>query len=478
MTPFSAFFLPPEFSLAPGEIRRFEVSDGFAVDYPNLSEFRIGELMALLRKARHEGLASWPVKRVLRGVDRVARRLLDRSDPLRERALEGLGIPAGFSRPMAVEVLDGMARDWTADRLNLLLSSEFPDPLVLDGFRPGPVGGLVRALGYPLTFHLGAGTVPGVAVTSLIRALLVKSAAFLKPGRGDIRLPVVFAEGLAEEDPDLAACVAVAYWPPVDSAQTEIPVKEADLVVVYGGEDTVGWVRDRMPSRTQIRAYRHRLGVGLVGRGALLVEGRKGPEAGTGASETAATAARAVALFDQQGCVSPHVLFVERGGGVDPHQWAELLAGALAGMEKDLPSGPISPEEGAALQQIRGAWEVDESEGRSVIHHGGAEAPWTVLVGAEGELTPSCLNRTVRVFPVDDLLEVPAKLQAWEPFLQTVGLAGSPDQEPELRESLARMGVSRISDLSAVPWPPPWWHHDGGGPLQGLVRWTDVEEGE
>ena len=36
-----------------------------------------------------------------------------------------------------------------------------------------------------MTFHLGAGTVPGVAVTSLVRALLVKSAVLLKPGRLD-----------------------------------------------------------------------------------------------------------------------------------------------------------------------------------------------------------------------------------------------------------------------------------------------------
>jgi methionyl-tRNA synthetase len=28
-----------------------------------------------------------------------------------------------------------------------------------------------------------------------------------------------------------------------------------------------------------------------------------------------------------------------------------------------------------------------------------------------------------------------------------------------------------------VPFPPPWWHHDGGGPLGDLVRWVDLEAG-
>ncbi len=62
----------------------------------------------------------------------------------------------------------------------------------------------------PLTFHLGAGSVPGVATTSLIRGLLVRSAVLLKPGLGDIPLPLFFARGLEEEDPELARSLAVA----------------------------------------------------------------------------------------------------------------------------------------------------------------------------------------------------------------------------------------------------------------------------
>ena len=42
-------------------------------------------------------------------------------------------------------------------------------------------------------------------------------------------------------------------------------------------------------------------------------------------------------------------------------------------------------------------------------------------------------------------------------------------------EALASIGASRVTSLSDAPWPPPWWHHDGGGPLRSLVRWTDLE---
>jgi hypothetical protein len=460
-----AWCLPSDFSLADREIVKLHDPPAPALQYPILAEARLEELMGVLRRAREGILVNVPVERVVGAVDRVARRLLDPGDGLRRWALEHLGPQAGLSDPMAEAILDGMARDWRRERLLGLLASEFPDPLVLEGFRPGPTEGMVRALGYPLTFHLGAGTVPGVSVTSLVRALLVKSAVLLKPGRGDVMMPVAFAHGLQEEDPDLSRGVAVAYWPGGEGVQVEVAVRRADLVVVYGGDDTVRWIRERLPAATPLRAYRHRLGVGLVGRGAL----------GEEAVSTARGAARAVSLFDQKGCVCPHVLFVEEGGELDPGKWAAVLAEALQALEEALPSGRLTEQEGAVLQQLRGLGEMEEGAGRGAVYHGGKHAPWTVFFTPGGRLEPTCLNRTVRVIPVGGLGEALAAMESWTPYLQTVAVAGLGNREEEVAEGLARLGVSRVTSLDAAPWPPPWWHHDGDGPLRALVRWTDME---
>jgi hypothetical protein len=465
MSPLRAWHLPPGFLLENREIVTLHDPPEPPLDYPVLVEDRLEELMQVLRRAREEILVDLPVERIVEAVDRVARRLLDPGDGLRRWTLEELGPQAGLSDPMAETILDRMAFDWTRDRLLGLLASEFPDPLVLDRFRPGARGALVRALGFPLTFHLGAGTVPGVSVTSMVRALLVKSSVLLKPGRGDVVLPVAFARGLEEEDSALSRSVAVLYWPGGEESQAEMAIQRAGLVVVYGGDDTVRWVRERLPPSTPLRAYRHRLGVGLVGRGAL----------GEGALSTAREAARAVALFDQKGCVSPHVLFVEEGGATNPGEWAALLAGALQDLEAELPSGPLGTEEGAVLQQLRGLAELEELAGRGAVRHGGTEAPWTVFFAPGGRLEPSCLNRTVRVIPVGDAAHALAAMDSWRPYLQTVGVAGLGDREQAVAEYLARLGASRITMMDAVPWPPPWWHHDGEGPLRSLVRWTDVE---
>jgi len=81
----------------------------------------------------------------------------------------------------------------------------------------------------------------------------------------------------------------------------------------------------------------------------------------------------------------------------------------------------------------------------------------------------------VRVVPVADVLEVAGLLAPAAAHLQTVGVAGCKERWQVLAESLARVGASRVTPFGSVPFPPPWWHHDGQGPLRALVRWTDVE---
>lgn len=474
-TPFEGFFFPPGFSVQPEEMVSLEGAGAHPVRSLSLRGDRIIELCQALRRERETTLVALPVDRIVAGVDRVARRLLDPADRLRAEALEAIVLFSGWSLPMAEEVLGGMAKGWTKEPLEALVRSEFPDPGVLDGFRRAREGGWVRALGYPLTFHLGAGTVPGVSTTSLIRTLLVKSAALLKPGLGDLPLPVLFARGLREEDPELGRSVAVLYWP-AEGHWTETALGQADLVVAYGSDETVRWIRTRLHPETSFRAYRHRMGLGLVGRGGL-VDGASASGV-PDAEGIARAAALSVALFDQRGCVSPHFFFVERGGEVEPEDWAVLVADALGGLESALPSGRVSPGDGVAIQQLRGVAELGEGMGEGIVRHGGEGAPWTVVFLPGGSPRPSCLHRTITVLPVDNLEGALGELTDWAPYLQSVGVAGIGGDEARILERLALLGVSRICRLEEMPWPKPWWHHDGSGPLQDLVRWTDVEGGE
>ncbi len=397
----------------------------------------------------------------------VGARLLDPDDTLRMKALEYLPADSGLSAEMATVVLDGMARDWAEDGLRELLDAEFTDVACLDGFVERQ-GRSSMAMGPGLCFQIIAGSVPGVGVSALIRSLLVKSPTLLKPGRGDSVLPVLFASALHEADPELAAALAVVYWPGGSEVLENVALLGADVVVAYGGDETVAALRARAPVTTRFVAYHHRVSVAVVGVEAL---GRPHAEA------SAASLAKAVAIFDQRGCVSPRVVYVEEGGTVSPRAFASLLAQSLAGLDRDLPSGALDRAEASALHQVRGTAElVAASESGADIHYGG-DAPWTVIFDRGPMALAPSLSRTVQVVPLTDLEQLPDLLARMGSHLQTVGTAGLGDREQVLASRLGRAGVSRVVPFSEVPFPPPWWHHDGGNPLGDLVRWVDLGSG-
>jgi hypothetical protein len=59
--------------------------------------------------------------------------------------------------------------------------------------------------------------------------------------------------------------------------------------------------------------------------------------------------------------------------------------------------------------------------------------------------------------------------------LQTAAVAGPPTRIEALAPRLVAAGVSRITSFAEMPFPPPFWHHDGRGPLGELLRWADLE---
>ncbi len=321
-------------------------------------------------------------------------------------------------------------------------------------------------MGPVLTFHVGAGTVPGVSVTSMIRALLVKSAVLVKPGLGDVVLPVLFAEALAEEAPALSDALAVTYWPGGSSPLEGLALERAEAVVAYGGNEAIGALRAGTPVTSRFVAYHHRLSIGLVGREALTAER---------ASHVARMAARAVSMFDQRGCVSPHAIYVEEGGALGPGEWADLLASAMAELEMRIPAGNLTASEASAVHQMRGSAELREASGSDVRVLRADASFWTVILEEDVRFTPSCLNRVVTLVPIPDLSDVTGSLGEFGRHLQTVAIECSQDRMPMLAESLSRAGATRVTSFEEAPWPPPWWHHDGASVLAGLIRWIDLE---
>lgn len=436
----------------------------------------LGRLVERLRRAG-ERLQGRRALDLAASLGRVGGRFLDPDDPLRREALARLPDASGLSERMCEAVLDGMAADWTAERLARLLELELGRVDALERFSERE-GRTSMAIGPSFCVQIVSGSVPGVGVSALARSLLIKGPTLLKPGRGDRILPELFARALRESDPPLGDALAVTYWPGGSEELEDVALAGADVVTVYGSDETVRAVRRRVPVAARLVAYHHRFSMGLVGREALV----------PGAVERVVSdVARAVALFNRRGCVCPQLVWIEEGGALGPERFAEELARALADLETTLPSGPLGTDEAARLQQVRGTWELLEGTGALAVRHGGP-SPWTVVLERDRPAvrgrtevpgTPSvgltAPGRSVRLLSVADLGAVPSLIGSLGGHLQTVGVAGVGSRLEALAAELGRVGASRVAPFATVPFPPAWWHHDGRGPLLDLVRWVDLE---
>jgi hypothetical protein len=436
---------------------------GVRVRVPVLTAELLGRMVGRLREARARHLADRPVEEIVEAIGEAARRLTSPGGAEHRELMETLPGLTGYSAAMIEVGLERMGRTWTAEGLNRALAAEFTDPAVLDAYRPRPSGGRHRAYGPGLTVHLFSGNIPGVAVTSLVRAFCVKSASLGKTAAGEPFFPVRFARTLAEVDPGLAECVAVTYWEGGREELEGAVFAEADAIIAYGADETISDVRARVPAGVRFLGYPTRVGAGVIAAGAL--GGRQEAEA------LARAAARDVVAFDQQGCVAPHVLFVERGGATGPERFAEGLAAALEEAAGRMPRKAMDPGESAAIHQLRAEAEV---RGATVLASAGG-TEWTVVVEEGRGFEPSPLNRVIRVHPVDAVEEALEGLAEVGRRLQTVALAANPEQAESLAEKLGALGATRIVPVGSTAWPAPDWHHDGRFQFLDLVRFVDLE---
>ena len=409
-------------------------------------------------------LRDLPVGRVIDAVDAAARRFRDPADPTRREVAGSLTALSGLSPAMADHVLARVSQDWLAPALHGLLHAELGGAEAVDGFIRRGDGRRARAIAPALGLHVFSGNVPGISVTSIVRALLVKSAVIGKPAAGEPAMAAAFARLLAEADPDVGDCVAVHYWTGGNTGLEDAFLARAGLVVHYGGEDAIAALRARARPDTRFVEHGPRLSFAIIDPAGL---------------DDPAAAARdlavATALFDQQGCVSPQLAWI-LGPPADAAAFAERTADALRDIQDTLPRGRLDPAEAAAIHQLRTHAEFRAIRGDDIRLWTGEGLSFTVIADPAPGIDPSCLNRTLIVKAIDSIDSLVRQLHPARRYLQTAGVAGfHGNRLLELATRLGDAGVTRITPVHEMPWPPPDWRHDGRGPLTELIHWLDLE---
>ena len=447
----------------------------FLADLPagaTLDMAMISEACRTLKRNREQYLPSRSTESLVKVLCSVASNWLEPDYPLRKLALEHGPRETGFSEQTLAKGLDSFFKQLTQENFHRLIENELGHAHRLDSF--AVTGAEKRsqstalASGPEFLVHIAAGKIPNPAFMSIVLGALVRSAQFMKCASGCSFLPRLLAHSIYEADAKLGACIEIAEWRGGNSGLESVLFSEADCVTATGSDETLAQIRQCLQVKTRFLGYGHRVSFGYVTRDAL---------SGAAWKKIVGRAANDVVAWDQLGCLSPHVIYVEHGGGMSAEQFAGLLADELEQREQTEPRGKLSAEAAATITSRRGFYEVRAANSDETrLWHSKNSTAWTVAYEADAQFQTSCLNRFIYVKGATDLARTLQAADNVRGKVSTVGLAATNEQAEKLATELARWGVTRICPLGEMQNPPLTWHHDGRPALGDLVTWADFEK--
>jgi hypothetical protein len=436
-----------------------------------LSPDLIQDACLTLRRNREQYLTERSTDSLIEVLSGLGRNWLQPEDPFRQMALVEGPAATGFSEPVLAKGLDSFFSQLTRENLKTLILQDLGGARRLDQLSANheerAASRAAGVQGPELLVHFTAGTLPNPTLHSMVLGLLVRSAQFIKCASGGTFIPRLFAHSLYETEPKLAACLEITGWPGGSTDLEAILLNDANCVTATGRDETLNAIRQRLPLNTRFLGYGHRVSFGYIAREML---------SGFSVDKVVSRTADDVVAWDQLGCLSPHVLYVEKGGAVSPENLAERLATELEAREQHEPRGRLSDEEAGEIATRRAFYEVRAAHSPQTRHWQSKHSTaWTVIYELDPQFQYSCLNRFIYLKEVTDLTEA---LQGADPvrrLVSTVGLAAPENRVESLANDLARWGAARVCPIGRMQQPPLTWRHDGRPSLGDLVTWTDWE---
>lgn len=336
-------------------------------------------------------------------------------------------------------------KGWDASSLLGLIARELGHAEILDGFRPYGTR-LAQAIPVRSILHIVSGNTPHAALQSLVRGLLLRNC------QNYIKIP---ADGLSEAEEFIRLLPpALANRICLSRHLEDSWLENSEAVIAFGADETIAALRKKVPPDRIFLPHGHRVSLGII---------FEDPD-----YSSLESAAMDVFLYDQRGCLSPHVLYVASPLPAD--EYAQRLASALqklceAGCE------PHNITEAAAIFAERHYFEFLHSLRPSVkIWASERSSDWTVVYDPNPEFRISPLGRLIFVKPLSE--KPTATLANIRPWISGIGIW---PPKAKYAQIAAELGASRICPLGKMQFPPADWHQDGLPVLAQLVRWVDFE---
>jgi len=401
-------------------------------------------------------LRELPVRHIVRAIADAAERWTDADFPPRVRATKAIEERLGYTTPVVDYALDRLFSSITETALSAAIVGELGSLDALDGFaqQPGRPGAWAR--GVDAVTIVSSDTTIGVAIAPLVFALAAKCAVTVKD-RADA-LVAAFADTLGEERPELRAATDVRAWSGGDDDVEARTLGDADVVVAFGGPDALRAIRARCASDATFVPFGHRSSAGYLTAAALAGE----------VAPLAAGIARDALLYDGDGCLSLHVLFVERAAGGAHERFVDALVAACSANAVEFPAGPRKPARAARIGAYASAAAFRAANGTGRVVRA-PDATWTIVVDPPAAELPPFGGGVIPIVFVDDVRDAAAYVARHDLPLQALGVA----DVAGAREFAAQLGVVRVTEFGRMQDPPLAGHHGGRARIADFISWID-----
>jgi hypothetical protein len=449
----------------------------FLADLPpeaTLTPAMIHEACETLKRNREQYLASRTTQNLVELLCGLAEQWLEPQYLFRKLALESGPAATGFSSATIAKGLDAFFKQFTPENFHALLIQDLGHKKRLDEIVSNSaeekLGCAAIARGPELLVHIAAGNIPNPTLMSITLGLLTRSAQFVKCASGASLLPRLFAYSLYDAEPKLGACLEVAEWRGGSAELENALFIEADCVAATGSNETLSAIRIKLPGKVRFVGYGNKVSFGYIASGALTTFSAK---------KIVTRVVDDVVAWNQLGCLSPHVIYVEHGAAVAAEHVAQMLAEELAKREETEPRGEVHTEIAATIASRRAFYEVRAAHSPDTrFWRSENSTAWTVVYEADPRFQLSCLNRFIYVKGATDLKTILENADSVRGQVSTVGIAAPEEHAREIASQLALWGVARVCPIGQMQNPPLTWRHDGRPALGDLVTWTDFELSE
>lgn len=376
----------------------------------------------------------------------AAARWRDADFPPRVRVLPRIVERTGYSEPVVEYALDALFSSITAEGIRGVIAREVAAMRrgrnVFGDAPVEPVG--------PVAV-ISSRTTIGVAIVPAIFALCACCDVTVKD-REDA-LVSAFFETLAEEDSGFESQARAMQWRGESDAHD---LSAYAAVVAFGGDASLRAIRARLAPAARLIPYGPKTSIGYVAREALTSE--------TAARAIADGAARDLVLYEGEGCLSLHALFVERGGALSAESFASILAFAIERANIEFPIGKRDAAVAARVAAAR-----DLALFRGVPCYSNAGASFLLQMG-EPDRAPAFLPRVLALHVVDEPNETGLYIKRHRIPIEACAVAGERD---EIHTKLGAEGI-RIAAFGELQRPPLHVAHGGRPRFAEFIRTEPV----